>query len=535
MSLLGEIVMKSDIQGKFSALDASASFVASSDWLPPAFLVKRAFARIAMASATAAVLSACGANHYSIYRYQPVTEQASITSVDAKQRVVLTSNVTSHIGSEPTPGAAPAVAAGSTAIPAKPEQQLAVKPSKASVDSTSSRASTQTFRRFCAEPSPDVFAVLAQSLAVGASFGQTADPKAVEAALNTAFGSSEQASTIPRTQTMNMLRELMYRTCERYLSGGISDLELPLQAIRDQRLMVSILAIEQLTGAVTPKPVTINVLADASSGSSGAEATVRIDEANKALNSKIEQVKTRQKEFDELNTPADDGAKDCDAIDKAITDKKEDELSQDRKDKMDKCKTAKANLKTAKDEQAKTSEHYANLAKAAGSGGIPVSTKTSVGGVNAEGGIDRAHDADISDVTQAVKDIVEFNFDQPEFLFLCIKLLSQNIRTDLSAVEDSCIKYVNSGIELLETKNQEAIDASKSRILKTTSTLFDKFWNRVKGANNNADTNKMSPLLANLDEGEKQCFAKGTSEETYRSCFSRLRRPTKDKLAGEEN
>ena len=48
------------------------------------------------------------------------------------------------------------------------------------------RADEQT-RRFCSEPSPDVFSVVAQALSVGGSFGQSAAPASIEAALNAAF------------------------------------------------------------------------------------------------------------------------------------------------------------------------------------------------------------------------------------------------------------------------------------------------------------------------------------------------------------
>jgi ABC-type uncharacterized transport system auxiliary subunit len=133
------------------------------------------------AAAVLVALAGCSANHHSIYRHQ-VVEAPSLTVVDAKQRAILS--------------AAPKTG--------KVAENL----------------------RFCAEPSPDVFAVIAQALSAGGSFGQNGDPKTVQAALNAAFSSSEQGSTIPRTQTTNMLREVMYRTCERFISGGISAVEL---------------------------------------------------------------------------------------------------------------------------------------------------------------------------------------------------------------------------------------------------------------------------------------------------------------------
>jgi hypothetical protein len=94
--------------------------------------------------------------------------------------------------------------------------------------------------RMCAEAAPDVFSAYAASGALegnksGGKFG---------------FSGSETAATIERTQTVNLLRESMYRTCERYLSGAIDKTTFIVQAARDQRSMVAVLAVEQLTGAV---------------------------------------------------------------------------------------------------------------------------------------------------------------------------------------------------------------------------------------------------------------------------------------------
>ena len=198
--------------------------------------------------------AACTANHHAVFRQTTLGgSDDRIITVDAKQRSIL-------------------VAGGGS----------------------------DSDRRFCAEPSPDVFSVVAQALSAGGSFGQGADPASVEAALNAAFSSSEQGSSIPRTQTINMLRELMYRTCERYLSGGYDALELSVQAIRDQRLMVSILAIEQLTGAVTPRPVLIGASGNASAGASS-EAIVRLDEARKARDRAAATYTSASTAYDEVN------------------------------------------------------------------------------------------------------------------------------------------------------------------------------------------------------------------------------------------
>jgi hypothetical protein len=100
--------------------------------------------------------------------------------------------------------------------------------------------------RMCAEAPPDVFAAVNSSIA--ASGALNAKEKA-----QFAVGIAEAAGTIERTQTINLLRESMYRTCERWLSGALTKDQFIIQAARDQRSMVAVLAIEQLTGAVKGK------------------------------------------------------------------------------------------------------------------------------------------------------------------------------------------------------------------------------------------------------------------------------------------
>ncbi|PWR23024.1 hypothetical protein [Zavarzinia compransoris] len=167
-------------------------------------------------------LAGCDANFNSIYRSNTLDgDGAEIVLIDAKQRSILTATV-------PTEVKVTRARDVFGAIPGQTETQ------------------TVAIQRFCAEPSPDVFSVLAQSYSGALGFGQATDPKTLEVALRAAFSRAENGSTISRTQTINMLRELMYRTCERYMGGGYDELELSIQAVRDQRLIVSILAIEQL-------------------------------------------------------------------------------------------------------------------------------------------------------------------------------------------------------------------------------------------------------------------------------------------------
>lgn len=429
-----------------------------------------------------ALLAGCSANHHSIYRHAQLTTQPTVTLVDAKQRAILS--------------AAPA--------------------SGASVNTP----------RFCAEPSPDVFAVIAQSLSGGASFGQGSDPKAVQAALNAAFSTSEQGSTIPRTQTTNTLRELMYRTCERYLSGGISDVELSIQAVRDQRLIVSILAIESLTGAVATKPTVIGVSSNASSGANQTEAVVRLDDQKKVVEAKSVALKKKTTEFNDLNGTA----KDCEVIAKAVTDKKEDSLSDGLKAKRTKCETAAADLAVAKQEKADADAHYGKLAGVAVSAGIPVSVGNTTMIPVAAGGLDHVQQTEMGQVAVAIKEIVAGTFDQDEYLFLCLKVL-QDATGKLDAAKVSCMSYINSRVEVERVRNEDKIAAAAVRIEAVSASLFDQFWSQVSTADK-PDAAKLGAVQKKFSQQSwPACFASATSKDLMRICFNSLTSPKQRALA----
>lgn len=170
----------------------------------------------------AMLISGC-AELASIYRSEDLPHEGGhLVSIDAKQRVVLSN------------------------------------PGKARANDTAT-----SLLRFCAEPPPDVFTALAASLGAEASFRQSATP---EAAAKLAATLSENAATIERTQTVNILRESMYRNCERYLSGAISEEEFIVQAARDQQLIVQVLAVEQITGVARAQSTALTTVAKAASG-----------------------------------------------------------------------------------------------------------------------------------------------------------------------------------------------------------------------------------------------------------------------------
>lgn len=423
-------------------------------------------------------VSACGANHSAVFRQTALDGAGDqIITIDAKQRSVLVS--------QPPRWGEP--------------------------------------RRFCAEPSPDVFSVVAQALSGGGSFGQSADPASIEAALNAAFSSSEQGSTIPRTQTINMLRELMYRTCERYLSGGYDEMELSVQAIRDQRLIVSILAIEQLTGALAPRPVVIGASGGAAAGASS-DAIIRLDEARKARDQAEAAHVAATKAYDEVNGEA----KVCDTI----KDKPEAELSDEQKAKVQPCNTARAAQTSALAQRTAKTAAYEELSALARAGGVSVTTEVSS---TAPGGLDRAHAESVSSVSSVVAGIVERNFDDDtEVMLFCLRFLRESGGLNLSESQEQslksvCVSYLDQGVRNAEQRLAAEFGRSQVTTASEGEANFARFWTDAR-ATSLSQPGSRAALVERVkaefndprDHPKAVCFAAAVTRDAARACFLAL-------------
>ena len=112
----------------------------------------------------------------------------------------------------------------------------------------------------CAEPSPDAMSAYAAEVA-----GKVNAYGKVNAELAGAFQESA-AYTGLRTQSIQLLRDALYRACEGYMSGALDADAYDLLMRRYQKFMVALLGIEQLTGAIKAPPVVINTKGRAESG-----------------------------------------------------------------------------------------------------------------------------------------------------------------------------------------------------------------------------------------------------------------------------
>ena len=439
-------------------------------------------------------LSGCSANHYSIHWADQLNpDESAVISVDAKQRFLLSNVIT------------------------KPEKATHV--TKGNQGTQAKLMTPEKFRRFCAEPSPDVFSVLSQAASGSGSFGQTADPKSINIALQAAFSSSETGSTISRTQTINMLKEMMYRTCERYLNGQIDDLEYPIIAARDQRIMTSILAIEQLTGTVLPKPVIIAATGSASGGKSTNDAILSLDNAKKKVDEKNNALETAQKEFVEIDKP--EGS--CETL----MAKNAGEVTTDEdKTKLEKCKEKKGNVEKAEKELKDAKAYYEAIINLAGNSGVSsaitsaiLSTSSPTTEIDKQ--IEQARSQTIQKVAKVVDKIVSRSFRQEdETSFFCYRALDKNIKE----VSESCVEFITAKVknESARIENESArlqleTEETKKQMDELRKSSFEKFWDKIKNGANQVDKAKLKeridrkfpkraarPIQDKLDEMKKK-------------------------------
>lgn len=123
----------------------------------------------------------------------------------------------------------------------------------------------------CTEPSPDALSAYAAELAAEADV-----PEVVTARLVSAFQESTSFTGL-RTQSIQLLRDSLYRICEGYMNGALDELQYDILMRRYQKYMVALLAIEQLTGTVRSPAVTISTEGTAQAAKSISEMRSEIE------------------------------------------------------------------------------------------------------------------------------------------------------------------------------------------------------------------------------------------------------------------
>lgn len=154
---------------------------------------------------------------------------------------------------------------------------IAIDAEQRVVISVPAKGSSPQARIVCAEPSPDVFKIR------GATFSGLLE-KAAKQDLELALSAAEAGQNIGlRTQSIQLLRDAMYRACEGAAGGMLSPTEFGELQTRFQKLTAVLLATEQLTGAV--RPVVAPILTTGGSANTGV-GLVAIQEELEAARSK---------------------------------------------------------------------------------------------------------------------------------------------------------------------------------------------------------------------------------------------------------
>lgn len=159
----------------------------------------------------------------------------------------------------------------------------------------------KSWTAFCAEPSPDALVAYASSVGVSASVAGKA--------LDVAASQAQAAASIGlRTQTIQLLRDGMYRLCESYASGAIDDDDMAMLQRRYQNMMIGLLAIEQITGPVIARQASLSTSSAAAIGKSIAEISfaladgaAMLEKANTDLKDAEADVKAKQALLDAAN------------------------------------------------------------------------------------------------------------------------------------------------------------------------------------------------------------------------------------------
>ncbi|WP_426139210.1 hypothetical protein [Pseudomonas sp. DWP3-1-2] len=110
----------------------------------------------------------------------------------------------------------------------------------------------KTYSRVCAEPSPDALTSYAAQLSV--------QKEVFEGASTGLAGGYQGAAAFVgmRTQTVQLLRDQMYRLCEANVNGFITDTQYEMLMTRNQRYTLALMAIENLAQATQAPAVAIS-------------------------------------------------------------------------------------------------------------------------------------------------------------------------------------------------------------------------------------------------------------------------------------
>jgi hypothetical protein len=257
----------------------------------------------------------------------------------------------------------------------------------------------------CAEPSPDVAKAVSAALQMSASADvaiQTANGPAEKGSGAGALSSARAESLAQLTQrlaTIQLLRDGLYRACEAYANGAISDTTYAVLLSRYDKAMITMLLGELAAGNFGQSPVVVGGTATGS-----AEAAKGSADAQEKLQKLNDEVAADQKAYDDAKTASDAAPDDA-----------------DKKTTLD---AADAALKKAQDDQRAASLEALKAVSAF------ASSEVSAGITQAAAAITHTADSSAKDVllTMQRKYIENINFDP--MIVACISALDRSPADD---------------------------------------------------------------------------------------------------------
>jgi hypothetical protein len=164
------------------------------------------------------------------------------------------------------------------------------------LDASQRVVALKDFGILCAEPSPDAISSLSSSfgLAGGKPNSATAE---LAAALSTSVGSIGL-----RTQSIQLMRDGLYRVCEAYYNRAIDQIMVMQLLTRFQDVMAAILAIEQLTGPTVGQQLVLTTNSTADSLAEASDLVKLIESAREDVSEKQTVVKSIKANVERLET-----------------------------------------------------------------------------------------------------------------------------------------------------------------------------------------------------------------------------------------
>ncbi|QDZ06381.1 hypothetical protein FPZ24_01920 [Sphingomonas panacisoli] len=389
-------------------------------------------------------------------------------------------------------------------LDAKQRNVFVVRLPATTATKTASAAGFSANMAICAEAAPDVFSALSASASGelnGSGLLSGATDKTLQ--LRAALAISEAAGSIERTQTINLLRESLYRTCERYMSGAIGRDEFIVQSARDQRNMVAILAIEQLTRSASPRATLLTAGGASSSVVGGADFFTELRKATDEASGAAEAQKIAVANYD---------AAKCDPILAATAPTDATALAT-----YNTCDAAKKAVTAANDKVAKANSYLAAMKSLGPNASAPNAGATAGSGAAATIGANNPDPAVTDKIAAAVTDIVRMSYDFDEGEMLCIAKFRGDVPQIDPVLRDNCLALLTAKIQAKTQTYRAELQKAGAALVEPAAVKLRSTVNEgmICWAKSPAAFAQAAATVGNIEKQDAQAFAAADAQTVY--------------------